>query len=182
MFRLAEGPLWMPLVGGLLTSALVIASAADIRSRRIPNLMVLRILGLGIGLQGLGHGVAGLSAATLGALSGLAIWLPFWLLHMMGGGDVKLFAAGAAWLGPMGAAEGAILAGLCGGVLSLGWLLWTRGASYTALRLQLGLRQPRMLHETTVDARDARVPYALAMTAGLLLAWWRPGLILGGAS
>ncbi|MBY0490463.1 MAG: prepilin peptidase [Gemmatimonadaceae bacterium] len=182
MFRLTDSPLWIPLAGGLFTGALVIASAADVRSRRIPNGMAAGLLGMGVLVQLVGHGVAGLSTATLGALTGLAIWLPFWLLHMMGGGDVKLFAAGAAWLGPLGAAEGAMLAGLCGGLLSLGWLLWTRGAGYTALRLQLGVRQPRQLHEPSVDARDARVPYALAMTAGLLLAWWKPGLILGGVA
>lgn len=182
MFRLAEGPLWMPLAGGVFATVLAMACVTDLRSRRIPNGLVLGVVGLGVVLQGLGHGAAGLASAALGLLTGLAVWLPFWLLHMMGGGDVKLFAAGAAWLGPTRAVEGALVAGLVGGILALAWLLWTRGAALTAMRLTTGMRQPQLLRESTVDARDIRLPYALAMSAGLQVAWWFPGILLGGVT
>lgn len=167
------------VVGAVFASLLVAACVSDLRTRRIPNVLVLAIAltGLGVGmafegpLQGGGRAIMGLGA-------GLALWLPFWLLRMMGAGDVKLFAAGAAWLGPAGALEGALLAGLCGGVLSIVYLLFQHGFSYTLMRLAHGMQQPSALREVAPAKWDRRMPYALAMAAGLLIAAWRPGILL----
>lgn len=161
-----------------LAGVLVAACVSDLRTRRIPNeLVVVGVMaGLGFGL--VDGGLAGVTRAAGGAATGLAIWMPFWLLHMMGGGDVKLFAAGAAWLGPAGAVEAAILAGLCGGALSLAYALRRYGAAHTAVRLANSMQQPQILRETALSEWDRRLPYALAMSVGLAGAAWWPGLLV----
>lgn len=166
-------------MGVMFAVLLAAACVSDLRTRRIPNVLVLAtaVTGVGVTIASLGilHG-AGRALGGMGV--GLALWLPFWLLRMMGAGDVKLFAAGAAWLGPAGAFEGALLAALTGGVLSLLYLLFQHGFSYTVMRLAHGLRQPGALREAAPTKWDRRMPYALAMTSGLLLAAWRPGILI----
>lgn len=161
-----------------LAGVLIAACVSDLRTRRIPNGLVVVgvVAGLGFGLMD--GGLAGMVRAAGGVATGLAIWMPFWMLHMMGGGDVKLFAAGAAWLGPSGAVEAAMLAGLCGGVLSLAYVLRRYGVTHTAVRLANSMQQPQILRETSLSEWDRRMPYALAMSAGLAGAAWWPGLLL----
>ena len=151
----------------------------DLRTRRIPNSLVLTIALLGIGRALIAQPWPDGAIASIAGLGvGLVIWLPFWLLRMMGAGDVKYFAAGAAWLGVGGAVEGALLAALAGGVVSLGYMLARQGVTFTAVRLAHGWRQPAVLRQEPHNNAARRVPYALAMAAGLLLAAWRPGLLL----
>lgn len=158
---------------------LAAACVSDLRTRRIPNALVLATAIAGIGASVASFGVLhGAGRAFGGAGVGFALWIPFWLLRMMGAGDVKLFAAGAAWLGPSGAFEGALLAALAGGILSFVYLLFQHGFSHTVMRLAHGLRQPEALRQTAPSKWDQRMPYALAMTTGLLLAAWQPGILI----
>lgn len=180
--HLPEGSWWSMGATATLLGLLGAACAADLRTRRIPNRLVLVTALVGLAAQRMFGAGAGLQAGVGGLLVGLALWLPFWLLGMLGGGDVKLFAAGAAWLDPRGAVEAALFAGVAGGLLAMLWLVRTRGLTFTMLRLRIGVQQPTLLRESTVTAHDHRLPYALAMSAGLLLAWWRPGLLLDAAS
>jgi prepilin peptidase CpaA len=173
-----EGPLLQGVSAFAFATMLAMACVADLRTRRIPNALVLVTFALGMAQSIVHFGVwQGGGRAAAGMLTGLAIWLPFWLLRMMGGGDVKLFAAGAAWLGVSGAVEGALLAGLCGGVLSLAYMLYQHGLSYTIVRVSHGMQQPSTLREASSAKWSQRMPYALAMSAGLALAAWRPGLL-----
>jgi prepilin peptidase CpaA len=156
---------------------LVAACVTDLRTRRIPNGLALFSAVAGLGFSWMAHGAAGLVSSVTGVMIGLAIWLPFWWLHMMGGGDVKLFAAGSAWLGPAGAVEAALLAGLCGGVLSLCYVIRRHGARHTLIRLATAIDQPQLLREPSRAAWDDRIPYALAMAAGVAGAARWPGLL-----
>lgn len=166
------------IAGIVFTGLLLWACASDIRSRRIPNALVVA-LGLGgmvfsVGTTDVGEGLArGLSGSAIG----LSIWLPFWLLRMIGAGDVKLFAAAGVWLGPWGAVQGALAAALLGGVLTIGWLIWERGLVHTGRGLLLwwasrgatGTRSPRLV----VDPRHS-VPYGVALALGVTLVAWLP--------
>jgi prepilin peptidase CpaA len=164
------------VAGGILTALLLGACVTDARSRRIPNVLVLvtAILGLAYSisaapwLPGLGRAVAGFGL-------GLAIWFPLYALRMMGAGDVKLFAAAAAWIGPSAALKASFLAALCGGVLSIVWMMYSAGFSFTLLRLVHAARDPQMLREKqAVGSR--RMPYGIAIAAGVLIMVWHPGL------
>jgi prepilin peptidase CpaA len=179
MLMAFDGPFWPQFETFTFATLLLTACVTDLRTRRIPNQLIIFGVSTGLVLAMATDGVlAGGGRALGGFATGMAIWMPFWLLHMMGGGDVKLFAAGAMWLGPHGAIEAAMLAGLCGGALSLVYLLAQHGFTYTLLRLSYGVQHPASLRETALSTWDRRMPYALAMAAGLAAAARWPGLLL----
>jgi prepilin peptidase CpaA len=168
--------------GGVFTLLLGYACVSDLRTRRIPNRLVLTLLLTGLAFAILSRpALPAVLAAVSGFALGLAIWLPFYLLRMLGAGDVKLFAAAATWLGPMQTVHAAILAALAGGVLALLYLLWTRmikdaltGMVGWAIAVRYaGWRNP-------VPATQARhqLPYGVALAAGAALTAWFPGWTL----
>ncbi len=161
----------------VLVPLLVWACATDVRSRRIPNAAVAAIAVLGIAVSLLAPGTAlSLPMSLTGIATGLAVWLPFYAFGLLGAGDVKLFAAAAAWLGPRGAVEGALLAALAGGALALVFMLMDDGVEVTVLRLGAALHLPGVLRGRP-SSRTTRVPYALAITAGVLGAAYFPGIL-----
>lgn len=111
---------------GFLLLLLLAAAWSDIRSRRIPNLLVFPGAMIGLLLHALlpqetgGLGVLG-SLAGLG--TGLALLLPLYLLRIMGAGDVKLMAMTGAFLGAQETVVALLFVLLAGGVLALGTAL-----------------------------------------------------------
>jgi prepilin peptidase CpaA len=77
------------------------AALIDLRSRRIPNWLTFSLAAAGI-LQSFlpGHIVAP-TYSLLGLLTGLALNIGLFAINVRGGGDVKLFAALGAWVGPL---------------------------------------------------------------------------------
>ncbi|MCA9665371.1 MAG: prepilin peptidase [Myxococcales bacterium] len=158
LFSSCQGIASLPLCAGLL-----IAAALDMRSRRVPNLLTVALLVGGLvargALGGFGELAWGLGAA-LGAM--IVLLVPFakgWL----GGGDVKLFVALAAWLGPKAFVTALVAATLAGGVLAIA-MLARRG------RRALSLREA---------SRSGGVPYAVAIAIGGLLVVLRAGGLPG---
>jgi prepilin peptidase CpaA len=171
--------------GAVFTLLLVGACVSDVQRRRIPNVLVLILALCGLGFSLVANPIRpGAAHAAGGAAVGLVIWLPFWMMGKLGAGDVKLFAAAGAWLGPMGAVTGALVAAVCGGILTLGWLVHEQGVASTlrgiALRglllrgnaARAGVQAPSLL----VVPATRRVPYGLALAAGALLVAWLPAL------
>lgn len=166
----------------VLSLLLVIACVSDIRARRIPNSLVAIVLVGGIlATTAFDPVVPGLLRALAGVGVGLAIWLPGWLLRMMGAGDVKLFAATGAWLGPVGAVNAAIVAAVLGGVLALVWLFIRRGSAGARQTLWATAVAPRTLVDARSDPKRMRelVPYSLALAGGVIAQLAFPGLLLG---
>jgi prepilin peptidase CpaA len=165
--------------GVVYTLLLMAASIGDIRSRRIPNRLVAVIAVLGLSwsifvtpvLPGALRGVEGL-------LIGLACWLPFYVLGWLGAGDVKLFAAAAAWLGPLGALEGAFASAVCGAVLALIWMVLSYGGRNTATTLAMATSRPSLLASPTGTERKKTLPYGVALAVGASVAAWAPGFLL----
>jgi prepilin peptidase CpaA len=159
----------------LLTFVLVVptllACGTDLKSRRVPNWIsaLLLVTGILASIARLGAS-DGIVFALAGILTGLAVWLPAYAARLIGAGDVKMFAGGAAWLGWSGALLAAVITAVAGGVLGLVWLLRRRGKESAALSVMMALSSPRLLQLHPLDKRD-RVPYALAVAVGLLGAW-----------
>ena len=167
----------LTMVGGAcFTLALVVASVWDIRSRRIPNWLVIALAVLGVCYSALVQSPSfGVPRALLGLLLGFVLWIPFYALRMLGAGDVKLFAAASSWLAPSQVVGAALASALAGGVLSVIGLVLAHGLGLTTFRIAHGLRDPKLLATPlAVPAGRKTLPYGLAMTAGLLIAAWFP--------
>lgn len=176
---MAAGP--APLVAGsvILVALLALACVSDLRTRLIPNRVVLATVAAGVVYAVVTERSAGaLTHAGAGMLTGLALWLPFYLLGMIGAGDVKLFAAAATYLGARGAVEGALYTALFGGALALVYMGISTGWTWTFVRLGHAAQHPAMLRNAP-QAKGRRMPYALAISVGVLVAFWWPGHLIG---
>lgn len=170
-------------VGALLV-LLGNAVVCDATKHRIPNRLVLCGLAAAIVLNvvappgngyfaAVGAGSPGALSTVLGAVTGLAVLAPLYLLRAMGAGDVKLMAMTGAFLGPTGAAEAAVLTLALGGVLSICVAAWN-GVLRHALsnvRFMLTDAMVRGLTAQSAEIRPAllstgKVPYAIAIAAG----------------
>jgi prepilin peptidase CpaA len=139
---------------------LLAASCFDVMKLRIPNLIPLGLLALFALKAVVGSGVHAPFDHLLAMLMALLILLPVFALNMLGGGDVKLLAVVALWLGTNKLAALLILVGIVGGLFALIWLTM-RWLVRTVLR-------DRKL-PTSFQAR-APLPFALPiMVVALLL-------------
>lgn len=156
---------WRALLGALLLGACV----SDVRSRRIPNLVVAALLVCGLARAALGGADGGalvdataprLGGALVAAVVGLAVGLPLYAVRVLGAGDVKLFAAASAWIGPAAVPRACWWTAVAGGALALGWL------AVRVLRRRAGAAEP--------TGEAVALPYGLAVAAGVLAGAWLP--------
>jgi prepilin peptidase CpaA len=174
MFEQAVGRV---IAGGIYTMLLAVAAVSDARSRRIPNVIVAAIAlgGLVFSMATLSP-LPGLRFAGGGLATGLAIWMPFYVIRWMGAGDVKLAAAVGAWLGAVGVAHASLVAAIVGGGIALAMMLWQRSLAHVATDMVLLVetirRRPTRVRVRPVTGDRQLMPYGLALVAGALAVGW----------
>ena len=132
------------------------ATIEDLARRTISNWLSLAALVGGLGCQVFSHGWRGAATALLGSIAGFAIFLVFYLLGGMGGGDVKLVAGFGSMLGAWRLLQAALWIAIAGGLMAAAVV----GCS--ALRRAVARKQ--------VDAgRALAIPYAPAIAIGVWL-------------
>lgn len=179
-----------PLKPAIIAVLFVLAALAafwDLRTRRIPNWLVLAGLVAGFGLNCLmsEQPLDGLKTAGVGMLTGFGIYFVLFLLHAMGAGDVKFMAAIGSLVGPgwwfhiflasviVGAIAGVILA------LSKGRLRSTFGNVGYIIYEIAHFRPPHLRREDLdVQSEKAlRLPHGAAIAAGIFIVvgwtWWK---------
>ena len=168
----------MPPLGSILPTTLWAAglSAYDVRHRVLPNWLTLGGAGLGLLVRGWAGGWNGFTdGLAAGAVAGVFLLVPF-LMRGAGGGDVKmLFAAGtmAGWSRVIYLLWFMSLAGL---VLALAMLVFGQadGARLKHYaRCLLDWRYDRKAGTASLPSRESRhgrVPFGVAIGAGLVLA------------
>jgi prepilin peptidase CpaA len=159
-------------------SLVLIAAALDVRSRRIPNWLVVPFLAAGMafaverqGLAGMWKSVGGigLAAAVVGVLCGL---------RGMGMGDLKLCAAVGAWIGFRQLGLALVIAAMAGGAMAVCWAVrhGAMGESFDgAGDLVFGIRQRgfRPHPALAVDnPRAHKMPFAPAIAIGTLFSFF----------
>jgi len=94
-------------------------AAIDLVTRRVPNELTVSLAALGVAMAA--SGVSGLSVAAslLGFALGLALMLPGHVIGATGAGDVKLFAAVGALIGPAHLVTAFVDTAIAGGVIAL---------------------------------------------------------------
>lgn len=167
----------------LFLALLTVGIATDIRARRVPNVLVLTLVVVAlIGAAGHWSTAATVANALLGLAVGLGLWLPFWLLGLLGAGDVKFFAAGSAWVGAPLAWRAALVAGMLGGVMGLVTLLARRGVRRTASDVLLQYQHAAQIIASAdvaqADAAARTLPYAVPMALALGFAAVAPARLL----
>lgn len=151
---------WVAIVIGIA------ATVEDLARRKVSNWICGAALIAGLGLHVMSEGWRGGVSALLGALAGFGVFLIFYLLGGMGGGDVKLMAGFGAVLGVKRLLEAALWTAACGGVFA------ALAIGFSALR---GLFHVWRHREVGADAAPQRqlplksIPYAPAIAAGVWL-------------
>jgi prepilin peptidase CpaA len=151
----------------------VAAIVDDVSRRRISNWIPGSAFVAGLILQSIQSGWRGAGAALLGTATGAGVFLIFYLMGGMGGGDVKLMAGFGAVLGVQRLLIAALWTAGCGGlmaalVIAAGSVreIWKSRSSANltgpqAVPLGGGDSKPKLKAES--------IPYAPAIAAGVWL-------------
>ena len=154
-----------------------IATITDLRSRRIPNWLVLPFLLLGVAVSTGLHGWHGLGQSAAGMGLGLLIFGAMFWMGGMGAGDVKLCAAVGAWVGPQQLGIALILTALAGGVLVFVWAICGGflGELFQGTSdMMFGWTKRKEAESETPESpkRKRKIPYAPAIAVGTILSFF----------
>ncbi|BBI32073.1 A24 family peptidase [Cohnella abietis] len=148
----------------IVSLLLVCASWTDLRRMIIPNELTLLFAGGGLLFQFISQGITGLGWAVAGALAGI---IPLYIMNRLGGiggGDVKLFGAFGAWMGPILTLQLLVFSILCAGGIA-GLLLLLRLPGLRAMGKKM--KWPWGNHPLTAG-RSTQFPFMLAVAPGFI--------------
>ena len=141
----------------------IAASAEDLWRRRVSNVTTAGAFVAGVATQSWLLGLDGTWSALLGGVYGFVVFLIFYLLGGMGGGDIKLMAALGTIVGHEKIWLGAILTGILGALMALLYLSGRKAWEW------LGPVPPE---DKSGPAHKAYIPYAPAISGGMLLTFF----------
>lgn len=169
-------------VGTAVAVHAAVALVADVRTRRIPNAWNLPVAAAGMAVHAAFGGWRGLAFSAIGFLLLFGCTLLLQLIHAIGGGDVKWFAALGSWTGVLFAFQSLVYTLLVAGLIAFGyftlkgmvmpvlkrwmvagWLAWT---GKTRLWLQTAVQ--------TADRKEMPLMVA-AVPAVAMAALWHEG-------
>jgi prepilin peptidase CpaA len=156
--------LFSMLLVTLFPAAVIVAAIRDVTTITIPNWISLAIIAAFLPMAVLAHAPLGaLEGAAIVGASALALSVIMFALGWVGGGDAKLFAACALWLGWPALMPFLLWTSVAGGCLSVA-LLWSRklASSYPGMG-------PAWFGRLMQPGGD--VPYGLAIAVGALMAF-----------
>lgn len=164
---------WWPTL-----TVLAIATFTDVRSRRIPNWLVLPFLVIGVVVSGWTQGWHGVGQSLMGIGLGAFVLGFFCWMGGMGMGDMKLCAAVGAWIGPAQLMVALVVMAMAGGIMALGWAL---GGGFVgelfdgAGELVFGFKKRGIRpHPELVlsNPLTRKMPYAPAIAVGTLISFF----------
>lgn len=109
----------------ILVILLGLALYFDLTVKKIPNFLTFPAMILGLAAYTLLEGLGGFLFSLYGLLLGTGIFLIFFVMGVMGGGDVKLLGAVGALTGAQFVLYAALLTAVFGGVMAVIYLLIT---------------------------------------------------------
>jgi prepilin peptidase CpaA len=153
---------------GLAVALALIAGWTDWRTRRIPNWLTVPGFVVGVAVNVMAYGWAGLKTSLLGAGLGLLVLLPFVFLRSLGAGDWKLAGALGAFVGWEGMVSLLMGSVFVAGIMALVLVIYKGRFKETLrniARLLASMLTLRMLGaEVSLDnPQSLRVPYGVAL-------------------
>ena len=150
----------------VLGSLLAIACACDLAERRIPNALTGALAATGVLAQLATAGVRGAAGACAAGIAVFALLSLAWRSGKLGGGDLKLLAAVAVWVGPARSISLLLFTGVAGLPVAV--------VTYAFQRI----RRQRLAHAGVGGDQGASprltVPLAVAIALGTVAALsWR---------
>jgi prepilin peptidase CpaA len=156
---------------GPLGLGLILSVVCDLRKRRIPNAVSAWILISGLTVRGFEQGAGALfSGVGAAALVVAALYRP-WLMGGIGGGDVKLAAATAAWVSFARLPWFALSAAATGGLFAVIYFFRARAPARAEIRanLTLAVLQNELPSVPSHRAGHLSLPYSLAIASGAVV-------------
>ncbi len=155
----------------LFPAAMAFAAASDVLTYTIPNRVSLALIaGFCVAAPLAGLGMHGTLMHLAAGASVLAVCIAMFAMRLVGGGDAKLLAAGALWMGFDHLIPFLAYTAVIGGALALTILVFRRLAT-TALIAQPWVQR---LH-----AAESGIPYGVAIAGGALLVYPKTPIFLG---
>jgi prepilin peptidase CpaA len=154
----------------------LVASGEDLWRRNISNWIPLGALLGGLLVQVMSHSWKGLAYWAGGAAAGFGVFLIFYMLGGMGGGDVKLMAGFGSILGPYRLLDAAFWTAGIGGVMAAAVVCFYEVRKlYRRRQLAAEARKRAASGEAAAAEQvlapdDAYIPYAPAITLGAWVA------------
>jgi len=159
----------------LFPAAMAFAAASDFITMTIPNrISIILVAGFALLAPLLGMPLASVGIHLITGITVLAVCFGLFAFGYIGGGDAKLLAAGALWMGWPETMTFLIYTSLFGGALAL--IL----VSLRKIPLPSGLIKYEFIDRLHIDGGDA--PYGIAIAAGALITYpssfWMQALAL----
>lgn len=157
----------------LLNLILIPAVRADLSSEKIPNQWILAGWGMGILYQIFYAGVSGVACGLLGAVFPILVLFLFFMLRMLGAGDIKLLSVVGMFYGISPMIRLILLVFGFGAVLSLLHMLKNRifverfSYLWNYVRLEKGSGRP--YYDGERDGKKPVIHFSIAILGGVIL-------------
>jgi prepilin peptidase CpaA len=153
----------------LLAALSTVAAGYDVWRRRIPNWLTVGIAASGMAAQAVAFGARGAGSAVLSVLLVLVLLTAMWRFRLIGGGDAKLGAAAAAWVGWGQTASYLVLSAVVGGLIALACYAAAGASSRAAVHVNLSRLRAPSLDEIGRQPGAVLVPYGAAFAVAALV-------------
>ena len=150
----------------------------DLRTQRIPNLLTFSAAVAALVFHAATAGWSGIGFSVSGWLVGTLLFFTMFSMRGMGAGDVKLFAAFGAWLGPRDALYAAVATAILGALFALALVVARRRTRQTFTQMSAMLSIWSIGGVCAVPGLTLAEPsrlalcYSLPITAGALVTIW----------
>ena len=169
-----------PIPYGVVVAAAVVAGATDLYAFTVANWLTIPLIASGVAYHSLFPGAEGFWFGLGGALCGLLILMPIYVVGGIGAGDVKLLSGIGAWLGVHDFFAVFLVTALLSGVYSIVLMLLTgtgrRRLSNLLPRRWSGSASRQRVEELASkpvgERRRHFVPFASMIALALVILLW----------
>lgn len=157
----------------VLFVALAMSLYFDIKENKIRNFITIPAALSGISLNFYEYGINGLVLSARGLLVPLVCLMVFYLINVIGAGDIKLFAAMGAIMGVTFVAYSILLSLCVGAVVSVSLLLWRRQFQQKIKKVYyyflICFLSRRFVLYTERGSKESKFPFSVAIVPAVLI-------------